>query len=141
VTLREYQRLRDQIEDRYRRDLEALERVWQLAGGGEAPTLSADAPADQSGAARFDHGQVERLVRVTVQKFGDEFTVHQVREYIRRQRPEFAGVPRASISSALRRLAASGRLIVVEQGVGKRPSRYRLSPIPVVENQEEEPSF
>ncbi len=110
---REYQRLRARIEREYREKLQALDTVWKMA-------RQETAKASANGAAK---GALLEGVRYVVPTLNGDFTLRDVE---RAMRTAGLTVPkRASLSSALKRLAEGGELETVQPGKGKRASIYR----------------
>jgi hypothetical protein len=121
VNEREYQRLRRQIEDDAKRKLEALELVWQMMRDPR------NGPASDDDVNPVKRGAIDAAVRRVLPHLSDIFDPRDVIEKVEESEPELAGlVNRTTVSSALRRLAEEDRLDVVEQGKGKRPTRYRV---------------
>lgn len=107
MTEREYKRLRREIEERYKSDLEALERIWELS--------RRDAPADR--------GQLKGLLKQVVERAEGPFTAESIRREIEMIAPGFGAKP-ASVSRLLKRLAEQGDIAIVEKGEGRRPTKY-----------------
>ena len=112
---KEYERLKRQIREAYEEELRALEMVWKRASNTSA-----------SGTAkRGRKGEVLEVVKRAVEIITDEFTHHHVLATVKQTNPHMLGLNRASVASALRRLAADRVLEIVKRGKGKRPSLYR----------------
>ena len=122
VKEREYLRLRRQIEEDYRRKIEALETVWKLS----QPSKNSASP-ESEGAPRPSRGTVDALVRGVLPDLGEVFRPRDVMERLHVKHPDSKRfLLRSSVSSTLRRLVGEQKIEVVEQGSGKRPSRYRV---------------
>lgn len=133
MTESDYNRLRLQIERRYRADLEALERLWGRLC--HAPKSRRPRVSSQT--------QITTLVRKTALAFATEFDTYDVlRQVEERYASELSSRPSvAAISTALRRLANAaygidrGReaplLEIVSAGGARKPARYRVSRQPV----------
>jgi hypothetical protein len=116
VNEREYRRLRQQIEDDYRRKIDALEVVWKL---------SANTSNGNSAEVPVKRGTIDNLVRNVLGSMTGQFSPRDVMEEMQKI-PDFpGGINRSSVSSALKRLADDGVLSVVQIGKGKRASRYQ----------------
>jgi hypothetical protein len=114
MTDREYARLRAQIEQRYRDDIAALDRVREIA--------VKDVPQERGG--RISKGAVLEAVREATAAVKQSFTLRDVEFWLRANKPALARVSRTTISGALRRL--TGREVEEqEKGSGKRPTTYR----------------
>lgn len=118
---RDYQRLKRSIEDDYRRKMEALETVWQIVRGvsDQSPCMPKAARSVEQPAAT-----VISTVEPLLGSLPDVFTIKDVEIRLSEgaTRPE-----RSSISHALKRMQADGKLAVVETGRGKRPTKYCIS--------------
>jgi hypothetical protein len=131
VNDREYRRLRQQIEDEYRRKLDALEIVRNLSAGNTISGVS-------SGEQPIRRGAIDALVRDVVPQISGVFSLNDVMNRIEEAQDAPTGIDRSSVSSALKRLTGE-LLVVVEVGKGKRASRYRLRSAPKVMVPPDEP--
>lgn len=142
----EYLDLKKKIEARYKRDMEALERVWAIVNeySDSAPTSKAvneivEQTASDSKEKPENHrpeqnGLVERFsLRREIENILSEFDVHEAitqGEVRQRLEARFPGheafMHSASVSSALRHIAQAGDLVLVSKGTGSEPNRYRL---------------
>jgi hypothetical protein len=126
---RDYDRLKKQIEDRYRRDIEALERVWEMANGGAG--AQRESPEGRA-ATSTQHTRVEGLtdaIRKVLATITGTFTIRDIMARvieIDQAVGEAIQDKPASVSSALKRLESEGEISVVRKGSGKRPSEYRV---------------
>lgn len=114
---KEYERLKRQIREECAEKLKALDLVWQMAKAGKSNENSPRKVGRK--------GEVLELVRAVLPNLSDKFTQRLVTDAIRQRNPDLGDIKRASVSSALRRLAGDGEIVVVEPGAGKRPSTYR----------------
>jgi hypothetical protein len=113
---KEYDRLRAKIEADYQRDLDALERIWAIAGVA-SPQSKSDSTQPK--------GEVMRVIREAVLSISGDVTVQVVEQHIAAAFPDLASrLKRPSVSSALQRLAADEELEIKELGRGKRPTVY-----------------
>jgi len=116
---REYGRLKAEAEAEYRRKLDAIEMVWKLSGG---------AAKNGTEFAVLGKGSLLKAVRDAIVHLQDEFTVHDVEQYIIRNNPTVApSLKRPSLSSALKRLEKQNLVAISTKGTGKRASKYRRS--------------
>lgn len=116
---KEYRNLKTQIEAEYHRKVEALETIWQMAGG-DANKLGSQPDK------RFGKGSLLKAVRHALEQVKGEFTLRDVQEKIAFADSTFAAtVKSASLSSTLKRLEKDRELEIVERGKGKRASKYR----------------
>jgi hypothetical protein len=104
-------RLRGKIEASYRKDIEALNRVWRIVGKINRASARA--------------GALLRVVRPIVEGMDKPFTIRDVEEQIRQQSPTLNPIRLPSITTILTRLVARGVLELVVRGSGRRPSLFR----------------
>lgn len=129
---REYLRLKEQIEKRYRDDLAALNRIWELSRRSDSESnqrQSHVAPREEAAPAQ-DITSPVRLVREALPPPGKQFTVKTIEEAIREAHPDLNGtLTQAVLSSTLRRMAdGEGAEIRVHQmGRGRRPTVYEVA--------------
>jgi hypothetical protein len=110
---REYDRLKKQIEEEYRTNLDALERIWKMS-------------KKQSGTSPSNGKRGSLLIaarQAATEKHGT-FNLRDIEESIKRHHPDLT-VRRPSLSSTLLRLVEDGDLEVVEKGIGRKGSIYR----------------
>jgi hypothetical protein len=118
---KQYLRLKRQIEAEYHKKLEALEMVYQMARPISSLT------GKQLGMRTSSKGALRNALRSAFTSMSGEFTPKVVLAKLRERDPAFAeSVNKASLSSALARLAEGGEIELVEKGSGKRPSKYRV---------------
>jgi hypothetical protein len=127
-----YEKLRCEIEERYRADLDALERVWQLSDDS-GRSIAANSASSRPGR------RLKGLKRAVENAIGDllaerieTFTIDHVIERIRRRDPELGRViksspnKRASLSNALKRLVDGKKLGLHSTGTGSQANRYEF---------------
>lgn len=152
MTRSEYERLKAAAKARYEKDIEAIERVWSLSSDDKAskpipllimPRPLTPQPVESEKAqetarttdfrslvppvsrSNRERGSVDKAVREVVDKhingavFSSTLVSTKVKEHFD---PD---INRTSISGALKRLARTGVLKVVQEGVGRRPASYR----------------
>jgi hypothetical protein len=116
---REYKRLRKTIEDDYRRKLDALDLIWGIAGS-----------ANQDGHEPKTRGRSALLKQAIVDVLpgiSGSFNQRDIESKITQLHPGIAAtLKRASLSTALKRIAESGKIEVVEKGSGKRATVYKF---------------
>jgi hypothetical protein len=130
---RDYERLRKQIEDRYRRDIEALDRVWEMANGASGTQKEAsEARASSSTQSPRVEGLTD-AIRKALATITGTFTLRDIMAKVMEVDPvvgEAIQDKPASVSSALKRLEGDDEISVVRKGSGKRPSEYRVGSAP-----------
>jgi hypothetical protein len=116
---REYLRLKTVAEAEYRRKIEAIELVWRMTGGtGKSSQKNVD--------SSIGKGSLQQAILYAIDLLAGEFTVRDVEDQMRAANPTFAAnVKRPSVSAALKRLADEKKIVSVEVGKGKRPSKYK----------------
>lgn len=126
----DYLRLRQQIEEDYRRKIEALELVWRIANeicAVPAPTESeiSEESTDLDSGIQPAKGELQKAIQDAIRDLRRPFTVSDVEDKLRAQRPDLL-IRRSSISSALQRMAAAecASVEVVQLGAGQRPNIY-----------------
>ncbi len=112
---KDYDRLKRQIEDRYRADLEALERIRELSNGS-APV--SDASANPEG--------LPDKVKQAVQEMGDEavFTKRTLTNHLRKSDPTIPQSIQSAVGGILKRMKEAGEIRLVRVGKGKRATEY-----------------
>lgn len=114
---REYDRLKKQIEEEYRANLDALERIWRMS-------------KKQNSAAAASNGKRGSLLvaaRQAITQRHGTFNLRDIEEAIKRNNPDLT-IRRPSLSSTLLRLVEDGEVEVVERGIGRKASTYRSKP-------------
>ncbi|MBZ5526078.1 MAG: hypothetical protein LAP21_27980 [Acidobacteriia bacterium] len=122
---REYTRLRERLEEDYRRDLESLDRVFRLSGGD--PQALAKSSGQVKRGKKVDRGALSQAIDEVLPKFGSaDFTAADIYQEIQRRHPDME-LKESSVSSAVVRLAEDdGPLTVVSQGKGRRASIFKV---------------
>jgi hypothetical protein len=116
---REYLRLRRAIEERCRKDLESLDRTWQLS------TELDGNKKDESGDG-IKHGDIQKAIIRAVGQFSGTFTAEDMHQKIKETEPEIGAKAKpTSVSSALNRMDGN-EIEVVERGVGRKRSVYKV---------------
>ena len=115
---REYEKLKAEAAAEYRRKLEAIEVVWKMTGGTRNDSPSDDTPVNK--------GALQTAIKEAVQFLTGEFTLRDVEKQIGATNSAFAAkIKRASLSSALKRMAEEKEITLVTLGKGKRASKYK----------------
>ncbi len=127
MTHLEYNTLYDLMRDRYEETLAKIRDAYRESVRGlEAlrVTLENDRP-DVLGLIRKQHGDLIESVREAALKLEGIFTLQDVVEVLRTEKPALMlQTTRKSVSTALRRLYASHELVLVEEGRGTKPAFY-----------------
>lgn len=113
MTEKEYRRLKAMIEDRYKADLSALERVWALQGGSPTPSGNF--------LRRSDRSTITEAVRKAVANLQEQFTAKDILTSIHESQPD---AKLNAVSTVLKRLALEGAIEVVKKGTGTALSVY-----------------
>jgi hypothetical protein len=116
---REYHRLKTVAEAEYRRKVEAIEMVWRMTGGtSKNGSKATGIPVEK--------GSLQQAIRYAIDLLMGDFTARDVEDQMRANDPEFASkVKRPSVSAAVKRLADDKKIVLIQVGKGKRPSKYR----------------
>jgi len=122
---KDYLRLRRQIEDKYRADIDALERVWQMAQPPESPA-KAETPRIE-GLTEAVRG----LLRTVPEPFNLRSVIGRLNEHPDQNIAQAARSRPASVSTVLKRLEKTGEIRLLEKGSGKRASSYARGNPPV----------
>jgi hypothetical protein len=114
---REYLRLKREIQERCRKDLESLERVWQLSmETGGAKLDSSDG---------IKRGDLQNAIIRAIGQFTGNFTAEDMHQKIKETDPEIGAKAKpTSVSSALMRMDGN-EIEVIERGVGRKRSVYK----------------
>ncbi len=116
------------IDSRRAADLTALHRVCELAGfDPNKPTVSTtttvdtDLPGDH-----WERGGLSKIVTTAVGLIGAdvEFSFHDVQQVLADSGKNKEDFPANAITQVLRRLVELGKIAIVEQGQGRRPTTY-----------------
>lgn len=115
---KEYLRLRRQIDEEYRANIEALERVRELSRGtspGRTMNSNPDGLADK--------------VKEAVNAVGDGvvFTKRSLTNQLRKVDPTIPQAVQGAVGGILRRMHGAGEIALVRGGKGKRASEYMKS--------------
>lgn len=107
---REYQKMKQTLLEKHKRELEALELLWQ----------SMKEPEEANGKAVYSpRGELSKRVSAVVDIQRGDFSIKEVTQQLPDLRP-------ASISTALNRLVELKKLEIVKQGTGRwNPTTYR----------------
>lgn len=123
MTEKDYLKLRKQIDERYRADVDALNRIWGLSNKVTPP--SANETKDPKVQIR---GHLVQTIREIIPSIPGKFTVHEIERRLIERVPEIS-IKRTSLSQVLKRLLEDEKIInLVEAGVGRAPSVY-ISPM------------
>jgi len=151
MNLQEYENLKRQAREEYRRKLDAIEIVWAMSQdrSWRQPSLStarqarnrmvhqspSDSPEAQVPPETPSNGTIPgsyrrfsviREIRDALPDLGGDITQGQVRQKLAEKFPDqVARIQPASVSSALRRLLEAGELELVSEGSGSDPNVYR----------------
>lgn len=124
----EYCRLREQVDADYKKNREALDRLWRMSNETPPPSMSGNtavAPAAlAAGQRQQEPNKLPAAVEIAVGSCSSPFTVKDVAAALGEQHPDLVA-KNSSISHVLRRLVRNGKLELVEIGKGKRPSMYK----------------
>jgi hypothetical protein len=114
---KEYERLRQQIEDRYKADLAALERVRSLSGDftSEKPDLAIPTIEELT----------DKVKGLLPELNGDVITKRTVMAKLRETEPATPKAVQDMLGAVLRRLDGT-ELQLHRKGSGKRASEYRV---------------
>jgi hypothetical protein len=112
---RDYERLKRQIEEKYKADIEALERVWEMA------QASAPQATENTSALPED---LPQLVKAAVVEMDGIINKRSVTNYLRRTNENIPQSVQNTVGGILRKLSESGELTLKLRGQGKRPSEY-----------------
>lgn len=133
-------RFEEEVEDRYKRDKEAVRGMRTLLERYESGELADEVRAAMRGPnARElplppleDTSSAQTLaskVADVCERFADEqWTMRRMVAYLRQLQFPLSDKPQGSISSCLGKLARENKLIVVRPGAGSSPSIYQWNP-------------
>lgn len=119
----EYKQLKQDIENEYKRNLEALEMVWR-----RCKNISTSVSEDTTTTDLNSHylENVSGAVRIVVEGLSGEFSADDVKRGLKDHGMlEGKEVRRISITNTLHRLFRRGELEVVRKGQGRTPGLYR----------------
>ena len=115
MTEREYNKLKQQLQDDYDKKLQAIETVW----------LMSNSQAGNGTGKRVTKGELVRAVESVLENLPQQFTIADLERHLRDTNPALAeATQRSSMSGCLRRLAEDEKIVVREVGKGKRPTLY-----------------
>jgi hypothetical protein len=124
----EFTRLKRELKERYKDDLQALRRVFELSMRLKGRTEDADSGDSDAEVDEDDEPSTSLVeaVKAVVTGEAGEFGSKAVLRQLRAKFPELEGTSRASVASTLKRLSRSGFVDVITEGKGKTPSIYRV---------------
>lgn len=121
----QYKKLKEDIEKEYRKNLEALERIWNLSkemssnGTGERVILSDPSNTDFT-----------KAVRTVIEGLSSEFTVDEIVQGLRDVFGE-KEIKRIQITNTLHRLCRKGEYVIIHKGKGRSPGIFGKKPLTV----------
>jgi hypothetical protein len=116
---REYLRLKREIHERCRKDLESLERVWQLS-------IETGGAKKDDATEGIKRGDLQTAILRAIGQFNGNFTAEDMHEKIKETDPEIGAKAKpTSVSSALMRMDGN-EIEVIERGVGRKRSVYKV---------------
>lgn len=111
MDLKEYMRLKKQIEDKSKQELDALEMLWRAYGSKD------------SGSSDSQKKPVlAESIREVIKAIGGQFSVNEVANGLKNLGHH--DIETTQLSNALNRLARRNEIIAVEKGKGRTPSVY-----------------
>ncbi len=128
---RKYEKLKEEAKNKYNKTvadalkdykeiIAAIEKVWRLLKQPKG-----DASLSASG-RRVKRGELAAAIREAIDAAHQTFTAPEVAEWLKTHNPDLTEkTARSSVSSYLRRLAEEGKIVVIEKGAGKRPTKYK----------------
>jgi phosphoglycerate-specific signal transduction histidine kinase len=111
MDLKEYMRLKKQIEEKYQQEVHALELLWNNYGSKDS-NLSDDHKKNVSESARE-----------VIKALGDKFSVTEVAEGLKNLGHEDVSMPQ--LSNLMNRLSKRNEIAIVEKGKGRSPNMYQ----------------
>ena len=130
---RDYLRKRQEIEDRYRGDLAALERVWAMFHGDTpapqpTPVRRAGSMPTSSDDSEETMGKRDSVRAVLGNLANREFMSKDVRAELERTLPEVSdSITENQLSSIIARLVTMNELRVTRQKKGRSPALYSVA--------------
>jgi hypothetical protein len=139
MTRDEYERLKRQAEEDYRKNVEALDRVFRMSqllgevedeetSDNEQPRLRSasllgipESPSTSPERSLIAKGDVTRAVNETVRRMRDRFTILDIVQDLGRHQIR---IQKGSIRPVLRKLEQDGVIKIVTQGIGRAPTIY-----------------
>jgi hypothetical protein len=117
---REYNRLKQQIENDYKKKLEALDIIWQMAKENVRET-----PVNGK-SSTVKAGTLMGAIRQVLPFVSGEFDINTIIQLVEARRPDIkTPINPTSVSGSLRKLEKANAIVLMEAGAGKRPNRYR----------------
>jgi len=116
MTEKEYLKLKEKIQAACKRDLEALDRVWSMSGGGQPPKGTEEGSAKK--------GQLIAAVREAVISLEGQFSLIEVEKALKSYDPSLTLPQRATLTQALSRMGEKGEIEVVSKGKGRAMTIY-----------------
>ena len=112
----QYRKLKQDLENDYKRKLEALDLLYSALGGKSAP-------ADMQG---LRPQSMTQLVRQALPNLGETFSIWEIGAEVERQYPALKGKYKvSSLSATLSRMSKRGEIVVVQKGEGPAPTIYK----------------
>jgi hypothetical protein len=126
---KDYNKLRREIQEKCRQDIEALDRVWAMISGTSPGLVSSDFAGNGAGSAAPRIEGLADAIREVLPAMPETFTIRDVIDAIGRGNPELGASVRekpTSVSSALKRFEREKKITLTRVGVDKKPSEYHL---------------
>jgi hypothetical protein len=111
MELKEYMRLKKQIEEKYNQEIHALELLWKNHGNKESNSQEAQKK------------NVADSAREVIRALGDTFSVTEVAEGLKNLGYEDLSTPQ--LSNLMNRLSKRNEIAIVEKGKGRSPNTYQ----------------
>ncbi|MCE5301603.1 MAG: hypothetical protein LLF97_00680 [Planctomycetaceae bacterium] len=130
---KDYDQLRTKIEQRYHNDIDALDRVWQLAHpelpsrrapSTEASTIPTNMVKPRGG--RAISKELSIAGDAAIKAMSSPFGWRELAAAIQQSNPDIA-VKRSTLAQLLQRKQESKEIVVVVEGRGRRPAKYRVA--------------
>lgn len=112
MDLKDYMRLKKQIDDKFKRESEALELLWRNHGNKDGSFSESQKTNVADGA------------REVIKALGETFSVGEVAEGLKNLGHEDVSMPQ--LSNLLNRFASRHEIAIVQKGKGRSPNVYRL---------------
>jgi DNA-binding PadR family transcriptional regulator len=113
MDLKEYMRLKKQIEDKYQQEIHALELLWKNYGSKD------------NNSSETQRKNVAESAREVIKALGDTFSVTEVADGLKNLGHDEVSMPQ--LSNLLNRLKKRNEIVIVEEGKGRLPNTYRLA--------------
>ncbi|HBB88145.1 MAG TPA: hypothetical protein DC047_11060 [Blastocatellia bacterium] len=111
---KDYERVKRQIEDRYRADLDALERIRELTNGSFSQAESSANPEGLPDKVKQAVSDVDEAV----------FTKRTLTNHLRKSDPTIPQSIQNAVGGILKRMKDAGEIREVRVGKGKRATEY-----------------